>query len=379
MKIQLLFFVINVSLINTLLSINTTPPDSIPPDTIKTKTITNYIIKCDTLQTDTVINYYIYNKRDTVLTDTNVIMINYSGNTTKDTVTLKTKVVKPTYWKFGGDGMIHFSQTSMYYWVEGGENAISMLTGVNLFARYSKNKISWDNFVQLKNGQLKTESTDGFRKNEDKLEINSKFGHKAYKNLYYSFLAEFKTQLFNGYEYIQDTSGGYEKDTISMFMAPANVILAIGMDYKYKSVLSVLVSPLSGKFTFVSDTNKIKDYTTYGLDKGEKMKKELGAYIKIQYVWDITKNIQFENKLDLFSNYLKDPQNIDINLESYLIMRINKYISTKISSHLIYDNDIEIPVFEGDQPVIDPNTGEQKTFPHVQFKEIFSVGFSYKF
>lgn len=355
---------------------NESPQDSIPPDTIKTKTITNYIIRSDTLQTDTVINYYIY--KDTTLTDTTINVINYAGNTSKDTVTVKTKIIKPTYWKFGGNGMIHFSQTSLFYWVEGGENSVSTLSGLSVFANYAKNKINWDNFIQLKNGQLKTESNEGFRKNEDKLEVNTKFGHKAYKNLYYSFLAEFKTQLFNGYEYIPDTLGGYERDTISRFMAPANIILALGMDYKYKSALSILVSPFTGKFTIVSDTNAIKDYTTYGLERGEKVKKELGAFIKIQYVWDITKNIQFENKIDLFSNYLKDPQNIDVNWESYLILRINKYISTKISTHLIYDNDIEIPVFNGEDPVIDPNTGEQKTFPHVQFKEIFSVGFSYK-
>lgn len=344
--------------------------DTIQPDTIKTKVLTNYIILSDTLQTDTVITYRIF--KDTILTDTTVNVINYSGNRSEDTVFVKIEIIKHKYWKIGGNGSLQFSQGYLSHWIEGGESSISLLSGLSIFANYSKDKVVWENFLQLKNGQLKSGIKD-FRKNEDKLEANTKFGHKAYKSFYYSIMADFKTQLFKGFDYPDEVP-----EQVSEFMAPARMFIAVGMDYKPTDKYSVLISPLTAKFTYISDTFSV-DPMKYGLDPGEKIKSELGAYVKMQYKLDLTKNIQYETKFDLFSNYLVDPQNIDINWENYLVLKVNKYISTNIATHLIYDHDVDIPLYnKNNEPLLNED-GNQIYSKRPQFKEMLSVGFSYKF
>ncbi|MFH2144319.1 MAG: DUF3078 domain-containing protein [Bacteroidota bacterium] len=344
--------------------------DTIQPDTIRTKTLTNYIILSDTLQTDTVITYRIF--KDTTLIDTVVQVINYSGNRTKDTIFVKVKIIKPRYWKIGGNGSIQFSQGYLSHWVEGGESSISLLSTLGIFANYSKKKVVWENFLQIKNGQLKAGRKD-FRKSEDKLEANTKFGHLAFNSFYYSIMCDFKSQLFKGFDYPDDIP-----EQVSEFMAPARIFLAIGIDYKPNDKFSLLISPLTAKFTYISDTFSI-DPMKYGLEPGKKNKSELGAYVKMQYKLDLTKNIQYEIKFDLFSNYLVDPQNIDINWENYLVMKINKYISTNIATHLIYDHDVDIPLYnKNNEPLLNED-GNQIYSKRPQFKEMLSVGFSYKF
>lgn len=341
------------------------------PDTIRTKTITNYLIKSDTLQTDTIITYRIYS--DTTYTDTTIEVTNLLGSYFKDTIVIITKITKPSPWSIGGNGLLHFSQGYQSYWVEGGENSIATLSGLGLFANYKKKLVTWDNLINFKYGQLKTGDND-FRKNEDKLEVNTKFGHVAFKNFYYSFLAELKTQLFKGYEYTSDTTS----IVVSNFMTPGYVLVAVGIDYKPTKKLSVLLSPLTSKTTFVLDTVNV-DPEKFGLEEEKLTKKEVGAYFKAFHQIDITKNIQLVNKLDLFSNYLLNPERIDVNWEVNLVLKINKYISTNITTHLIYDDDIDIPVYNDDNsPKLNEN-GDQITTKHVQFKEVLSVGFSYKF
>ena len=79
------------------------------------------------------------------------------------------------------------------------------------------------------------------------------------------------------------------------------------------------------------------------------------------------KNVNLQVKLQLFTDYLKDPQNVDVDAETALLMKINEYLSTNIVLNMLYDHDIKITDKEG-------NTG-----PRTQFKEVFGVGFVYKF
>ena len=81
-------------------------------------------------------------------------------------------------------------------------------------------------------------------------------------------------------------------------------------------------------------------------------------------------NVVFQTKLDLFSNYLNKPQNIDVSWETLLSMKVNKFISATLSTHLLYDDDIKIAVDTDDDGVTD------KTGPRIQFKEVLAVGFS---
>jgi len=272
------------------------------------------------------------------------------------------------HWKIGGIGSFNFSQGYQTNWVAGGENSISTLTIFNLYANYSNKKTTWENTIDVKYGLLKSGDENGLRKNEDLIELNSKYGHSFSKSWYYSALFNLKTQAVKGYEYPNDSIA------VSDFFAPAYIVLAFGFDYKPNDKLSVLISPLTSKTVFINDTSVISA-AKYGIENGKSKKEEMGAYLKTYFKIDLTKDILVENKIDLFSSYIKNPQNIDINWELNVSLKINSHINTRISTHLIYDDDIDVPLYD----VINGVKEKVGTSKRIQFKEVLSLGFSYKF
>ncbi len=289
-------------------------------------------------------------------------------------------VVKPVYWKLGAESGINFTQGYLSNWVKGGESSVSALGDFTSFANYTKNKTKWENNFRIKYGIMKT-GEKGLRKNDDLWEINTKFGQKAFgklgremmkkngkeslKNWYYSFLVSLKSQIAAGYNYPNDSV------IVSSFMSPGHLFFALGLDYKPSKTASLLISPITSKLTIVRDTINI-DQTKYGLDQDRKIKSEMGGYVKAKFLLKFNDDISLGNKLTLFTNYLENPQNIDIDWEATLKMKINYNINANISTHLIYDDDIQVPIFDNEGIKIGSG-------PRVQFKEIISIGFTYKF
>ncbi|MBP7077134.1 MAG: DUF3078 domain-containing protein [Bacteroidales bacterium] len=268
-------------------------------------------------------------------------------------------------WKRGGVFNLSFSQLTLHNWVAGGENSISGTSFLNLYANYSKNKMTWDNTLDLGYGLLKQGKRD-FIKSDDKFEVSSKYGRYAFKHWYYSGLLSFKTQFAAGYRNPEDTV------IISDFLSPAYINAAIGMDYKPNDNLSVFISPFTGKATIIS-SDYLSSLGVFGVDAGKKFRPEFGGFIKVLYKVDIMTNVAFNTKLELFSNYLHKPQNIDINWENILALKINDYLSATVQFHLMYDDDIHIGIDTDDDG--QPN----KYGPRVQLKEMFGAGLMVKF
>jgi DUF3078 family protein len=279
-------------------------------------------------------------------------------------------------WKTGGILSVNFSQVELSNWAAGGQNSISGNGLVSVFANYAKDNSAWDNTLDLGYGFLKNEGEDQ-RKSDDKIEFNSKYGIKANEKWFYTALVNFKTQFSEGYNYPNDSI------VISNIFAPAYLTYSIGMDYKPSEKLSVYLSPLSGKSTFVKDQD-LADAGAFGVEPavydtitglkitdGETVRNELFAgLVKIVYKDEIFKNVSLQSKLELFSNYLENPQNVDVNWENLISLKVNEYISANILIHLIYDDDID---------VYDTNADDIPDAPKLQFKEVFGLGFSYKF
>ena len=284
------------------------------------------------------------------------------------------------YWKKAGFVSINFSQASFTNWAAGGENSFSGIALLNVSANYKKNKNAWDNSLDLAYGVLQS-GFGALRKNEDKIDFSSKYGRYAFsEHWYYSGLVNFKSQFANGYNYPNDSV------IISHFMAPAYLLIGIGMDYKTKdNSLSLFISPFTSKTTFVND-QKLADKGTFGVHKaeynsegiktknGEQIRTEAGGYFRLTYKKDIVKNVNFATKLELFNNYFDNPQNIDVNWEILIGMKINKYLSANINTQMIYDNDIPVPFEHKVNNKNIPGIG-----PRLQFKEVLSISFSYKF
>ncbi|PLX10468.1 MAG: hypothetical protein C0594_04910 [Marinilabiliales bacterium] len=281
-------------------------------------------------------------------------------------------------WKKGGMISLAFSQVSLNRWAAGGQNSISGNGLVTLFANYKEKKSSWENNLELGYGTLKQgENESLWMKTDDKIDFSSKYGHRIKKGLYFAGLANFKSQFTAGYNYPNDSV------PISNFMAPGYALLAIGLDYKPNDNFSLFLAPVTGKMTIVADEGlanagafgveaAIIDTTTGSIiTAGKKIRNEFGGYLKMTYKKDFKENISFATRLELFSNYVDNPQNIDIMWENILGVKITKFISLTLTTTLLYDDDVDIEWEDSD--------GKMHYGPTTQFKEVLGVGFSYKF
>ncbi len=174
------------------------------------------------------------------------------------------------------------------------------------------------------------------RKSDDQIDFASKLGLKASEKWFYTGLLGFKTQFAPGY----DNPGDVDRLKISNFMSPGYLSFSLGMDYKPSDVFSVFLSPISSKFTFVLDED-LSAAGSFGLDPGQKSRAELGAYVKIAFKKEILKNVTLDTKIDLFSNYLENPQYVDVNWDLLLTFKVNEYLSASLMTQLIYDYDIK--------------------------------------
>lgn len=279
-------------------------------------------------------------------------------------------------WKTGGLLGINFSQTALVNWSAGGQNSIAVSGILNLFANYKKGKSSWANSLDAGYGVIRQGENARFIKTDDKLDIFSKYRQLAFKNWHYAGLVNFRTQMAPGFNMPNDSV------RISDFLAPGYVLLAMGMDYKPHKDFNLFIAPITGKLTMVNNTAlanagafgvKAAEYDDLGqlIRAGEKLRYEFGGYIRMFYKTDLMENISLQTKLDLFSNYLENPQNIDVFTEVLLMMKVNKLITTSITATLIYDHDIDIPTYSSD--------GTLKSIgPKTQFKEVLAVGVSFK-
>lgn len=263
-----------------------------------------------------------------------------------------------TYWVKGGTYSINFTQVSFSNWIAGGQNSMSGVTQLKVFANYKKENISWDNKLDLGYGLSYIKDAE-LQKIEDIIDLQSKLGIQSSKSWYYSVLGAFKTQSAPGYS---DKANSVK---VSNLFAPAYLALSLGMDYKPSDKFALFLSPVSGKMTIVTD----KDLDgKYGLDPGKSIRLELGAGMKTAYKSEIMKNVLLDTELGLFSNYLKDPEKVDVDWKFGLIMNVNKFLSVRLSTQMIYDYDIKF---------LNQTTGLEEA--RIQFKEIFGVGFNLKF
>ena len=144
------------------------------------------------------------------------------------------------------------------------------------------------------------------------------------------------------------------------------------MDYQYSKHFSAFIAPFTSKITIVND-KELSNAGAFGVDSGQVVRTEFGGYVRVFYNQNIQKNISLQTKLDLFSNYLHNPQNIDVNWETLVVVKFSKWITMTLTTTLLYDDDILVAVDRDNDGIVDGQG------VRTQFKEIFGVGLSYKF
>lgn len=263
-------------------------------------------------------------------------------------------------WKTKGNASLLFNQSTFDNWLAGGENNISGTIGVNYDFNYKKDDISWDNKVIASYGLVKTRTSSFAKKTDDRLELNSLLGKKFNPDSrwYYSAFLNFKTQFSKGYEYSKDPDGVEIREEYTNFLSPAYLSFGPGILWKRDDNLKFNFSPATSKITFVDKNFTLPDEAYFGVKEGKSLRYELGFNASAYYKLDIMANVTFENILNLYSNYLEDFQNVDLDYQLNIVMKINKYLSTNLSFQTIYDDN----AFQG-----------------FQIRQVFGVGANYGF
>ena len=241
-------------------------------------------------------------------------------------------------WYTNGNASLLFNQSTFSNWVAGGENNISGTAGINYDFNYKKGDWTWDNKVLASYGLVKTKTTSFAKKTDDRFELNSILGKKASERWSYSAFLNFITQFTKGYKYSRDEFGAEQREEYTNFLSPAYLLVGPGMLYKKDENFHFNLSPATSKFTFVDASFTLPDEAYFGVKEGQSMRYELGFNASAYYKLDVIANVTFENILNLYSNYLEDPQNVDINYQLNIVMRINRYLTTNMSFQTIYDD-----------------------------------------
>lgn len=263
-------------------------------------------------------------------------------------------------WKSGGLYSLNISQGSLSNWAAGGDNfSLSVNSLLNLFAFYKKGKHSWDNTFDFNLGYVNTTSL-GSRKNDDRFDLLSKYGYAIHPKLSVSGLFNLRSQFFKGFTFPDNV-----KTFASNFMAPGYILLSAGLDYKPVKDLSIFFSPVTARWVIVRDT-ALSNKGLYGVEPGKKSALEFGAFATINYMKEISPNITYKGRLDLFSNYRNNPQNIDLFMSNVLNVKLSRVLSATWGLDLIYDDDVKL-------------FGPNQSSPALQVKSLVGLGLLVKF
>jgi len=285
---------------------------------------------------------------------------------------VKRIITKPQRWKYHSEAAFALNQASLTNWVKGGESNIATSIDITGYADYTNKpyNITSNHFGRIKYGLIAS-GDKGVRKNLDLLETNSKINHKAFGKFDFSGILLFKTQIAKGYNYPNDSVA------VSRFMNPGILTVGAGLDYKPDKNTSINFSPVSYKGTYVPD--KSIDQTKYGIAADRRSKNEFGASFMISNVYKPNSTVVVTNRLQLFTNYINNPQNIDIDWEMIVTAKLNWFTDVRLNTHLIFDDDTKTPTYDKDNKPVMGDDNQIKKTARIQFKELLGFSFIFRF
>ena len=301
----------------------------------------------------------------------------------------------------GGIGNLNFSRaTYAKYYSGGGLGNLTMGALVDVYTTKpatKEQKSSKDTNLRVDYGVVKIENTNGekFTKSSDQVDFLIKYGKPIRNSEHWQY-----SSAFNIRTQITDTRTAYNQDTDdytqligknkekfgtvqSTFLAPADISIGIGTEFKPNKALSVFIGPLTSKIRLVldeqiaksglmgnevvyNDANQVIDFQNYRFETGANI---ISSYNKKFLHEDM---LTVKTDLKLFSNYLEKPDNIDVSWSTLLSLNPWKFISVNYSTNLEYDDDkLFTALANGEKIEGNPEQG-------VQFRSILGVGVTHK-
>lgn len=251
-------------------------------------------------------------------------------------------------WKMHGRFAFIFNQSSFSNWASGGENTVAGNINLNYDINYKKDNLNWDTRLITSYG-LSHISNKGYRKTDDRFELNTLLGLKTGKYWFLSFIGNFRTQYTKGFDYKKDP-----KVLVSEFLSPAYLTYGPGMLWKKSNDLNFNIAPATARYTFVSDFFSGK----FGVEEGKNTAFSLGFNFSMYYKFWIMENVEMENILTLYTDYLANIANVDVDYQTNIRFLVNKHLKMHMTFHAIIDDDAS---------------------SRIQFRQLFGLGVNYSF
>lgn len=235
-------------------------------------------------------------------------------------------------------------------WQGGGTSSYAANFGLTHDANYSKDKITWDNRIVIDYGIANQKDQEFTRKTNDRFEVNSLVGREIKESLwYYSFSLNIRTQLASGYEFGEDQNGSPTRTETTKILSPGYFRAGLGLLWKKNENLKINIAPTTARLIIVnsqftnvgsnqSDIEAFNQVGYFGVKANETSRIEIGAAIEVYGKFTLLENVVLENVLNLYSNYLEDVQNVDIDYTANLVMSVNKWITANVTFQAMYDD-----------------------------------------
>ncbi|MDE6028007.1 MAG: DUF3078 domain-containing protein [Muribaculaceae bacterium] len=280
-----------------------------------------------------------------------------------ESAVIEETVMEKKHWLHTVNVALQFSQAYLSKnWYQGGNNYLALLGNflwdVQLNQVYHPNMM-FQSTVSYKLGLNSTQENTlhKYSISEDLFQYNLKCGYKAAHNWYYSFTAQFKTQMLNN----------YPADSIvrtASFLTPGMLTLGLGMTYTKQNAgktidFTASISPLSYNLKTAIDPDV--DHLQFGMEQSEKVHNEFGSSAEITFNWRLLDNILYKTRLFLFTDYRES----NADWQNTFEFQFSRFFSTQLYLNLRYDSTAD--------KSLDPKWNRW------MLKEILSVGISYTF
>ncbi|NJL15789.1 MAG: DUF3078 domain-containing protein [Microscillaceae bacterium] len=277
-----------------------------------------------------------------------------------------TDSLPPSPWKISGAANASFSNVGLSNWAGGGDDAISLGLLLDGKALRETEQSIWESYLNAAFGLARVGGNEAlFKKTDDQLILGTRYGYKFSPRWSVTGGLEFRSQFAPGFSYALDANGReFEALRLSEFLSPGYFNVSTGLQYKDK-YFNLNFSPAMGKFTIVLE-DSLANAGAFGVAPGNNVRAELGANFNLVFEISPLENVSFKSVFNLFANY-ETLGRMDVNWETLLVFKVNKFITTSFGTQLIYDHDILIEQADGQF--------QQAT----QFKHVLNLNIGYKF
>lgn len=274
-------------------------------------------------------------------------------------------------WKKGGSLGLNLSGLGLLNpKVGSGGNNFGFGGLATLFSNYKGAKSFWSNDLGLQlaaqrnrvintttaNGITATQYRNDFVKNLDVLRFNSRYGYAiAGDHLFAAVDALAQTIVLPTYpgntlKPIKQDNQPDDKPT-AKFLSPLTLTIAPGIAYNPNPHLTLFYSPAGVRFIHVADDGIAALYI-HGNADGQNYFLGLGSELKVGYTNKYFKDrVAVNSRLGLFTNYLKEPQNVDVLWNNTMDIQIFKGLSLGLLGELFYDHDVKVQIDRNDNGV----------------------------